>query len=196
MRYTVYTITDNLQGRTVYVGKTQDFERRKKEHLTLSTHTKDWILALGVENITIEPIAEFGTKEEALEYEDKIIVKYNTIEDGFNKNRSGFISSTDIKQYQKQYEKTNKEKRREINKKYFSTHSKEIKDYQREYHKQYQQEHKEQLLEYHKQYDQKHKEQRREYQRQYYQKKKAQKQMQLNISNTPNGHLIQLTIPF
>lgn len=194
--FTVYVIKNNLQGRTVYVGKTNDFERRVNEHLSLSTHTKEWIASIGVENISITPIAEFNSKEEALKCEDEMILKYNTIEDGFNKNRSGLIAATDNNAYQRQYYETNKADRLEYQNRYNEAHRKKVLEYQ----KQYDEEHKDEIAEYQKQYQkqyyQEHKDEIREYKRQYYQRKKAQKQLQLDISNTPNGQFVQLTIPF
>lgn len=189
MNYTVYTISDDLQGRIVYVGETSDFERRKYQHLSLNANTKEWIASIGVENVSITPIAEFSTEEEALRYEDDAILKYNTIEDGFNIRRSGLIATDDIAEYQKQYQQQyRKEHMTEIAerwKQYKQEHSAELAEYQ----KQYRQEHRGENAECWKQYQ-------KQYQKQYRAKKKAEKQLQLDIASTPEGQFVQLTIPF
>lgn len=104
MRYTIYTIRTIDEGKIVYVGKTKNFERRKKEHLGLySLNTKEWLAEIGIDNVFIEPVTEFGTEEDALKCEDELILKYDTITNGYNKQRSGLIATEDHEEYHRDY---------------------------------------------------------------------------------------------
>ena len=79
--------------------------------------------------ITFEKYVE---KNDALLEEDKLIKKYDTINNGWNKNRSGLIETTDktvyMKCYQKQYYKTdeNIQKRRKNQLEYYYKHKADI----------------------------------------------------------------------
>lgn len=150
MRYTVYLIK-HINGNVIYVGQTSDFDSRKKEHLRLHSNIKDKLAEIGLDNISIESVAEFDTREEALMEEDRLIRLYNTIENGFNKRGSGLITKDEgrYKEQKKEY--------------YASEHYKEIHNaYQREYMK-----------------DEAHKERQRElnreYMREYRKRKKKMK---------------------
>lgn len=105
MRYTVYLIRHICTGTVLYVGKTKNFRVRKYEHLHLRTNTKDWIVEIGTSNISIEKVAEFENEVDALKYEDELINRYGTIENGYNKQRSGLIAtSSRKKEYQQEYQ--------------------------------------------------------------------------------------------
>lgn len=127
MRYTVYTITTIDEDKVVYVGKTNDFQRRKREHLCLNSNAKDWIAVIGTDNVLIEPVTEFDTEEDALKCEDALILKYDTINRGYNKYRSGLIKAEDHKEYDRERKKT--DKYREWQRGYYNT------DKWREYHR-------------------------------------------------------------
>lgn len=133
MKYTIYTITTIDEGRVVYVGKTNNFKRRKREHLSLNSRTKEWIAAIGTGNVLIEPVAEFDNETDALKYEDELILEYDTITNGYNKNRSGLIKAENPKEYYN----TDKWKdyHREYNIDYEQTDKwkKYHRDYQRDY---------------------------------------------------------------
>lgn len=90
MKYSVYTIRHIGTGNVLYVGYTNDFDRRMYDHLTLRTNTARYIEEVGCCNIDIEVVAEFNDKKEAKVYEDELICKYNTIEYGWNTVRSGY----------------------------------------------------------------------------------------------------------
>lgn len=86
------------EDKVLYVGKTNDFERRKKEHTSLCTNTSDWLGEIGINNVTFEIIKSFpdGDTDNALKCEDEMILKYDTIENGYNINRSGLIRRDNI----------------------------------------------------------------------------------------------------
>lgn len=134
MKYIVYVIKHIGTGTVLYVGKTKNFKRRVYQHLSLKSNTKKWLSAIGTDNVSIEPVAYFNNKTDALKYEDELILKYNTIENGYNKCRSGLIAAENIEEYQKKYHSTDKFK--EYQRKYSKTDN--YRGYQREYQKKYQ----------------------------------------------------------
>ena len=134
MKYTVYLIRHISTGMVLYVGKTKNFKRRTYQHLSLKSSTKKWLEVVGTGNVFIEPVAEFDNEVDALKYEDKLIIKYNTIENGYNKQRSGLIFLENPEKYKKEYHSTDKFK--ECQRKYTKTDK--YRGYQREYQKKYQ----------------------------------------------------------
>lgn len=143
-KYTVYQIKHIVTGQILYIGKTRNFKKRAYQHLTLKTNTKDWLSSIGTNNVTIEAVAEFNDKTEALKYEDELILKYNTITNGYNKYRSGLIYIEDKEKYRREYEKTYKRKEYLIN--YRQTD--EYKEYKKEYYST--EKYKEKIREHHK----------------------------------------------
>lgn len=175
MKYTVYIVKDLLENKVVYVGKTQNFNRRKQEHLGLRANTKDWISAIGTNNVEITPIEYFETKEEALKREDELIIRYDTINNGYNKQRSGLIKVGREKEYQKEYREKNRE---------------EYNEYQKEYNKQYHEKNREKWNEYQKQYNQDHREKYNEYQKEYKRDLRASKKLGMTVSEYRERSLI------
>lgn len=114
MAYTVYTITTINEDKVVYVGKTKNFDLRAYQHYKLNSHAKEWIAAIGTDSVSIDAVAEFDTEEDALKCEDALILKYDTITNGYNKRRSGLIEAEDPQKYhsiqQQKYQKTEKGK--------------------------------------------------------------------------------------
>ena len=171
-KYTVYIIRHISTWTVLYVGKTNDFKRRAYEHLKLRTKTKKWLSSIGTGNVLIEAVAEFENKDDALKYEDELILKYNTITNGYNNNRSGLIASENPKgyniNYQREYRQIeeHKEYQRKYQKKYHKTD--EYRAYVREYHR------TDKYINYQKEYrnTDEHKEYQKNYQIDYRQAKK------------------------
>lgn len=114
MKYTIYGISDG--DRIVYVGCTNNLDRRTKEHLQLKTHTKVWLKDLFKVKIIV--LCEADNKDEAISLEDHYILVFDTIENGYNHYRSGTYSKGST-EYFKLREHT--KKRQEYKKKYRST---------------------------------------------------------------------------
>lgn len=134
MKYTVYVIKHIGTGTVLYVGMTKNFKMRVYQHLSLKSNSKYWLAEIGTNNVLIEPVDEFNNKVDALKYEDELILKYDTIKNGYNKCRSGLIFEENPEKYQKKYHNTDKFK--EYQKKYQGTDK--YRGYQREYQKKYQ----------------------------------------------------------
>lgn len=182
MKYTVYIIRHISTGQVLYVGKTSNFKRRAYEHLKLNTHSKNWLSVIGTGNVLIEEVAKFNNKTDALKYEDELILKYNTIENGYNNNRSGLISSENPEEYQKEYQKE-----------YRNTD--EHKEYKREYQRKWDRKHRqtENRKEYQKKYQKKY---QKNYQRDRYKAKKMGISIDEYRKLKENDQPIQLTINF
>ena len=138
MKYTVYIIKHIGTGTVLYVGSTSDFKRRVYQHLSLKSSSKKWLAEIGTNNVTIEAVAEFNNKVDALKYEDELIIKYGTIENGYNKQRSGLIFLENPEKYQREYQKKYQatDKFKECLRKYTKTDKYRV--YQRKYQKKYQ----------------------------------------------------------
>ena len=176
MEYTVYLIKHISTGQVLYVGKTDNFKKRAYQHLTLKTNTKKWLSSIGTGNVLIEEVAKFNNEVDALKFEDELILKYGTIENGYNKYRSGLIKAENPEEYSRklhrEYQKNNKYKelRREYEKKYRQTEK--YKEYKRDYRIEYQRtdKYREYLMNYRK--TDEYKERTRAYKRDYYKAKK------------------------
>ena len=138
MKYTVYIIKHIGTGTVLYVGSTRNFKRRTYQHLSLKSNSKKWLSVIGTGNVLIEAVAEFDNKVDALKYEDELILKYNTITNGYNKCRSGLIFEENPEEYQRNWQKEyhSTDKFKEYKRKYTKTDK--YRGYQREYQKKYQ----------------------------------------------------------
>ena len=97
-KYVVYTIT--LQGKVMYVGKCSNFTSRKWYHTNYrGTHYSAIPVEVDLSLLSFDKISEFTDELEALEEEDRLIVEYDTINSGWNKQRSGLIRSSNKKEY-------------------------------------------------------------------------------------------------
>ena len=88
-KWYIYTIT--FQGKVMYVGVTNDFKRRREQHLytnTLTSIPKDIDRCL----TSVDLIGEVYDRKTAYQIEDYYIHRYKTIENGWNKVRSGLVS--------------------------------------------------------------------------------------------------------
>lgn len=170
--YTVYLI--KLGEVVKYVGETSDFERRKREHLKRVGDTTHSAIPVGLDlsEITIIKVKDFSDREEALKCEGELILQYDTINNGWNKVRSGHLSADGKKAYMKKWNEENKEERKAKKKKYAEEHCDEIKAYQ----KKYREEHKDELLAYGKKYREENKERLNAYDRERNKKRKLSKE--------------------
>ena len=84
----IYKITNNLTGKS-YIGQSKNIQKRYLEHI----HHKDTdidkdIRELGLENFTFE-ILELCDESQLNEREDYYILKFDSIDNGYNKIRGG-----------------------------------------------------------------------------------------------------------
>lgn len=146
--YCIYKITDLRNEKVIYIGKTNNFNKRRCSHFTQASRPiSKYMLEQGREHFEMTKIVDdIETNDDAVKLEDHYIVELNPI---MNKYRSGNITA-DMKKYNIEREKS--EKRKEYK-----------KTYQPEYQRQYQK--SEQWREY-----------KKEYQRQWRLKKKQEQQ--------------------
>ena len=188
----LYFIKDLRTDKVIYIGQTSDFEGRKKQHFyNKISHIDKYMYEEGRENFIMEMFSDIDctnmTDEERRIKEDELILQYDTINNGYNKRRSGLISIDKIKycnekrrerkisdpdykdklkEYAKKSRLKNKEKYNEYRKQYYQEHREEIRQYQKG---QYQK-HKEKRLKY----NQEHREEINKYKRAYRKNKKEQ----------------------
>lgn len=133
----LYYIKDNRTDKIIYIGQTKDFLTRKCKHFYQKDRPIDkHIQEDGKENFTMLPFENIDclnlSDEELRNKEDELILYYNTIEDGYNKRRSGDITKQEnyfkIQSYN--YYHTS-EKRREYYKQYNKEHHEKLAEYQR-----------------------------------------------------------------
>lgn len=156
-KYTVYTI--NLGSEVKYVGVTTDFKRRKRQHL-YRKQSSAIPTDIDLSDLSFVSVFLCDNKKEAYQKEGELILKYDTINDGWNKCRSGFIECGRDKDYFSEYHQENIDIRRKRSKEWYDTHKEHHKQCVRKYY-----------------YD--HLEEQRKYQREY---KRAQRQ---NIQKKP-----------
>ena len=145
MKYTVYIIRHISTWQVLYVGKTRNFKRRAYEHLKLNTNSKVWLSSIGTDNVLIEAVDEFDNEVDALKYEDKLILKYDTITNGYNKHRSGLIKVENTEGYNREWFQIRRKGNKEWNKKHNVHQKKYLQrlkennkiDKIKEYHKEY-----------------------------------------------------------
>ena len=130
MKYTVYIIRHISTGQVLYVGKTDNFKRRAYQHLHLNTGTKEWLSSIGTGNVLIEEVAKFDNEVDALKYEDELILKYDTINNGYNKQRSGLIKAENPEKYRRE---NLREYSRNYCREYYQKNNK-YREWVREYH--------------------------------------------------------------
>ena len=103
----LYYIKDLRTDKIIYIGQTINFKNRKYIHFGHITKPIDlYMFKEGRKNFSMEKfdidctnMADEGMKIK----EDELILQYDTINNGLNKNRSGLISKN--KEYQKEYQK-------------------------------------------------------------------------------------------
>lgn len=170
-KWIVYTI--DFEGKVMYVGVTSNWYVRKSIHRTKRGMSSSAIPTdVDLELIEFKIISEHETKDEALRIEDALINEYNTINNGWNKNRSGYISRDTewVKQLSKKSRIKNKDKRNERQRKHYHEHIEEYREYNRKYYHT----NRDKELECTKEWFRNNKDKWNEYQREYRRKKKAQ----------------------
>ena len=131
--FTVYTITYN--GEVMYVGKTSNMAKRKSMHKTQLGNPKYSAIPVDADlnKVKFNVVAEFDNKTDALKYEDQLILKYNTIDNGWNTRRSGLIKASDMKTYMQDYRAAHSDELRAYDREYNAAHKEEKAAYNRDY---------------------------------------------------------------
>lgn len=122
----IYKIT-NINNNKVYIGQSNNLERRYKEHFIWKLNNKQYIdeliQDLGKENFSFEIIEE--CELEVLDEREKYWIKYyNSFYEGYNKTKGGAgdfygnpkLTIDDVKRIRESY--NNKEERKEVYKLY------------------------------------------------------------------------------
>lgn len=122
----IYKIT-NVNNNKVYIGQSNNLERRYKEHFIWNLNNKQYIdeliQDLGKENFSFEIIEE--CELEVLDEREKYWIKYyNSFYEGYNKTKGGAgdfygnpkLTIDDVKRIRESY--NNKEERKEVYKLY------------------------------------------------------------------------------
>lgn len=128
----IYAIKDKRNDKVVYIGQTKDFKQRKQQHFSnKKRNISKYMLENGKDNfdmIIIEEFSENISIDEMRNKEQEYIEKYNTIEDGFNERRSGNKKSQEqfrreyVKEYNREYKKSEKYKEYRKSEKYKEIH--------------------------------------------------------------------------
>ena len=134
----IYYIKDLRTDKIIYIGQTKNFKQRKYDHFGSKDNQPidSYMYNEGRENFTMGMFdidCTNMTFEERKTEEDKLILHYDTINNGFNKQRSGLISK-DKNEYSKEYSKNHNYKHQ---REYQNTdHWKKLhREYMREYYK-------------------------------------------------------------
>lgn len=146
--YSVYLI--KLDEVVMYVGKTLDFKRRMKEHLRIGKIGSAIPVDVDSTKITIIKVKDFSNCDEALKYEDELILQYDTINNGWNKNRSGHICTGDRSVIKRKWEEEHKAERKAYKKKWHEEHREEAKARSKKWYEEHKEEQRAYYQEYHK----------------------------------------------
>ena len=102
----IYYIKDLRTDKIIYIGQTKNFILRKYNHFGSKDNQQidKYMFEEGRESFIMEMFDIYCTnmtEEERTVEEDKLILQYDTINNGFNKQRSGLISK-DKNEYYKE----------------------------------------------------------------------------------------------
>lgn len=140
----LYYIKDLRSDKIIYIGQTINFKYRKYYHFGHKKQPVDeYMYNEGRDNFLMEMFnidCLNMTDEEILKKEDELILKYNTIDEGFNIRRSGLIMFTENYNRNRQREyfkneenhKRKNKKNKEYLKQYRETHREQINEYTRQ----------------------------------------------------------------
>lgn len=124
-KYIVYTIT--FQGNVMYVGKTCKFTIRKWQHLNkIGTNYSAIPDGFDLDKVSFNIVGEYENDIDALKEEDRLIVEYQTITNGWNKLRSGHIRIDNNTEYTKKHSQSYRENNRESYNAYMRARHKEL----------------------------------------------------------------------
>ena len=157
----IYCIKDKRNDKVIYVGQTKDYENRKYHHFHSRRNRpiSNYMFDNGIENfdmLIIEKLSDNVDKETMKIKEQEYIEKFNTIENGLNKQISGNkeFQKEHRKEYLKIYSKKWKEEHEEYlktyNKKWIEEHEEYIKEYRKTYSKKWKDNHPDYFKEYQK----------------------------------------------
>lgn len=108
----IYSIKDLRNDSVIYIGQTVNYNHRKTNHFhTIGTPVDKYMFDEGRENFEMYILQKFDediSKEEMRNKENYYIEMFDTIENGFNKRRSGNIFCKDNNEYYKEYQKSDK----------------------------------------------------------------------------------------
>ena len=136
-----------------YIGMSKQQPRERWHPLHYKTSVlAPYIAEYGWDNIQHKVLIDGLTKNEAEQWEDRIIQALSMNGLCINKNRSGGIVRDDYKAYMKQYREDHKEEWKDYHKQYREDHKDEKQVYMKQYSKQYREDHKEEHKAYMKQY--------------------------------------------
>lgn len=136
----LYYIKDKRTDKIIYIGFTTNFSMRKNEHFGRSGEDEqpidNYMFNEGRENFSMEIFKDIDVKDcnikELREKEQYLIEYHNTIENGFNKHRSGNIAEN-FKSYQAQWYMENREYKLNKSKDYQKINRQKKAEYMREY---------------------------------------------------------------
>lgn len=134
-KYIVYSVSVN--DTIKYIGFTEHFNARKSSHLSCNSNIAAQIAEASTQTITISKMGEFYDREDALQYEQTLIERYDTINTGWNTYKSGHLSK-DLNKYYREYYSDNEEKMRAYNRNYMQEYRRRNRDKIREINKRYQ----------------------------------------------------------
>lgn len=154
----LYYIKDLRTDKIIYIGQTINFQKRKRSHFSHKDQPIDkYMYEEGRENFLMEIFNNVDctntAEDEILNKEDELILYYDTINNGYNKRRSGNITNN-IKEYEHNYHITYYQKLKENG--YYNTEklknyikeyrkSEKYKEYNKEHCKKYYYEHREEI---------------------------------------------------
>lgn len=143
----IYYIKDLRTDKIIYIGQTTDFKERKRCHFGRKNkryYIDYYMFTEGREKFEIDIFTNIDvtdySDEDIRKKEDELILQYDTINNGFNKIRSGLVKYN--KQYQKEQSKEYHKQYYQENKDKFIQYQKERKEHIKQYNHEYYLKHK------------------------------------------------------
>lgn len=131
--YWVYSLyVPSIDSYYIGISKQQCSERWRKgryKETTLEQYLDEW------DNIVKTVIQDGLTKEQAVQLEDELVIKYRNENRCVNQYRSGWICKNDIIAYNREFRNNNREHCRNYYRQYREKNREELNKYQKEYQK-------------------------------------------------------------